>query len=107
MGRCGPQSTSLQGRWRFQEYPRHFITEPVRTATVGQRYTYVPRVWDPELCEPEVIISAPHLPPWLALINNMLVGVPPENAVDVDIRLVATVLPSGRARKYRGMLSSG
>jgi len=107
LGRCRPQSTSLQGRWRFQDYPRHFITEPVRTAAVGQRYTYVPRVWDPELCEPEVIISAPHLPSWLALVNNMLVGVPPDNAVDVDIRLVATILPSGRARKYRGTLFAG
>ena len=44
------QANTLHGRWSFHDHPRRFISDPPGTATVGQRFTYVPKVWDPELC---------------------------------------------------------
>jgi hypothetical protein len=124
------QANTLQGRWLFHDFQRHFISEPPSTATVGQRFTYMPRVWDPELfgtqrvhpavpsvgyepwgqvaaharglAEPEVVFSATHLPPWMTLVNNMLLGVPDASAEDCEVRLQAITVPTGRMRKQRG-----
>ena len=44
------QANTLQGRWLFHDFLLRFVSDPPLTATIGQRYTYVPKVWDPELC---------------------------------------------------------
>ena len=49
-----------------------------------------------------MFITSTHLPPWLTLVNNILLGVPDETAETTEIRLTAFTLPGGRGRKHRG-----
>ncbi|KAL1924226.1 uncharacterized protein VTP21DRAFT_7261 [Calcarisporiella thermophila] len=77
------------GRWIFQPFKSRIVGRPSAVAFVGERYVYEPKVWDPHYCAPKVIFSSPNLLNWLKWENNVLSGVPGEDAQSGEITVVA------------------
>ncbi|KAI9598093.1 hypothetical protein BDF19DRAFT_433437 [Syncephalis fuscata] len=78
------------GGWLFREFPRRITGNPPREAYVGLRYTYTPRIWDPQMQSPKAVFHSPWLPDWLHWECNQLTGIPTETAQSCDITVMAT-----------------
>ncbi|KAJ1654289.1 hypothetical protein IWQ61_005751 [Dispira simplex] len=79
------------GGWVFREFVRKFIPPPPKTAWVGIKFEWAPRLWDPQVTLENVMFQSPWLPDWLKWENGVLSGVPTMDAQTCEIKAVASV----------------
>jgi hypothetical protein len=81
------------GNWEFRPFQRKLAGNPPSVAYCGLRWSWTPRVWDPQASWQGVPVhySSPSLPSWLVWKGDSLSGVPPPEAEDCDITAVAKV----------------
>ncbi|CAJ0638570.1 11442_t:CDS:2 [Entrophospora sp. SA101] len=72
------------GGWVFREFTRKIAGIPNKVAYVGAKYTYSPRVWDPQ-----AVFHSTWLPDWLRWENNILTGTPDMNSQSCEITAIA------------------
>ncbi|KAJ2144425.1 hypothetical protein IW136_001356 [Coemansia sp. RSA 678] len=75
--------------WWFKEFLRRIASPPPK-AVVGVPYEWTPTIWDPQIKAPKVYFSSEWLPAWLRWENNSLRGLPPPDATDCNIVVVAS-----------------
>ena len=82
-----------EGGWDFRPFRRKFAGAPPAVAYVGNRWSWTPRVWDPQSARPNVPIqfSSPALPSWLQWVDGTLTGIPPPDAQSCDVAVEARV----------------
>ncbi|GBC04920.1 hypothetical protein RclHR1_05950004 [Rhizophagus clarus] len=79
------------GGWIFREFTRKIAGIPDKIAYVGTKYTYAPRVWDPQVNVKSIkaVFHSPWLPDWLRWENNVLTGTPDINSETCEITAIA------------------
>ncbi|KAF8343904.1 uncharacterized protein EI90DRAFT_20390 [Cantharellus anzutake] len=74
--------------WTFRPFERKILGNPTPIAYVGLRWSWQPRIWDPQMSRQSIHVTwgSPSLPGWLSWENDTLVGTPSaSDANDVDI----------------------
>ena len=87
-----------EGGWTFRPFQRRLAGVPPGVAYVGLRWTWTPRIWDPQASRNNlhVAYTSPSLPPWLSWHEDQyLTGVPTPDAQSCDVTVEARVSPSG------------
>ena len=86
--------------WAFRPFKRKLAGTPPGVAYVGLRWTWTPRIWDPQASRTNMPVSysSPALPPWLAWKEDSLTGIPPPDAQSCDVTVEARVRSRSRAR---------
>lgn len=81
------------GTWTFRPFHRKVAGSPPGVAYVGLRWSWAPRIWDPQASRSNLVVtySSPSLPPWLFWEDDVLSGTPPQDAESCDITVVARV----------------
>nr|VWP01681.1 Mixed-linked glucanase [Ganoderma boninense] len=87
-------------RWTFQRFTRKLTgtASPHRVAFIGTRWTWTPRIWDPQVSHTNapVYYSSPSLPQWLSWSEYSLTGIPPREAMDCDVVIEARIMEEGK-----------
>jgi len=85
------------GKWTFRPFHRRVAGSPPSVAYVGLRWSWAPRIWDPQASRTnlQVTYSSPSLPSWLSWEDDVLQGTPPPDAGDCEITVVARYLQDG------------
>lgn len=83
------------GKWEFRPFYRKLAGTPPGIAYAGLRWSWTPRIWDPQASFNNVPVkySSPNLPPWLSWKDDVLSGVPPPDAESCKITVIAQVRP--------------
>jgi len=82
---------TADGGWIFKEFERKIAgPEPSPIAYIGVRYTYQPKIYDPQIRSPKAVFHSPWLPSWLTWENNVLTGIPDETAQECEITVIAS-----------------
>ena len=81
------------GSWTFRPFHRKVAGSPPGVAYVGLRWSWAPRIWDPQASRSNLVVtySSPSLPFWLFWEDDVLSGTPPPDAESCDITVVARV----------------
>ncbi|KAG2041624.1 hypothetical protein BDR03DRAFT_945266 [Suillus americanus] len=81
------------GTWTFRPFHRKVAGSPPGVAYVGLRWSWAPRIWDPQASRSNLIVTyaSPSLPSWLFWEDDVLSGTPPPDAESCDITVVACV----------------
>ncbi|KAF9218248.1 hypothetical protein BS17DRAFT_742446 [Gyrodon lividus] len=89
------------GRWMFRPFHRKVAGSPPGVAYVGLRWSWTPRIWDPQASRTNmaVMYSSPYLPSWLFWEDDVLQGTPPPDAESCDITVVARYIQDGVEEK--------
>jgi hypothetical protein len=84
---------SQEGNWRFRPFHRRLAGSPPTVAYVGLRWSWQPRVWDPQGAKfsGTVRYCSPSLPLWLSWKEDVLSGVPPTDAQSCEVTVTAEV----------------
>lgn len=79
--------------WLFRPFQRRLAGAPPGVAYVGLRWTWTPRIWDPQASRANMPVSysSQSLPPWLAWKDDVLSGIPPPDAQSCDVTVEARV----------------
>ncbi|KAF9791257.1 hypothetical protein BJ322DRAFT_438766 [Thelephora terrestris] len=79
------------GGWRFRPFHRRLAGSPPTVAYVGLRWSWQPRVWDPQGAKfsGSVRFGSPSLPAWLSWKDDVLSGVPPADAQSCEVTATA------------------
>lgn len=82
--------------WAFRPFRRKLAGTPPGVAYVGLRWTWTPRIWDPQASRANmpVTYSSPALPAWLSWKEESLTGIPPPEAQSCDVTVEARVRSS-------------
>ena len=88
-----------EGGWLFRPFKRKLAGTPPGVAYVGLRWTWTPRIWDPQASRANMPVnySSPALPSWLSWKEDSLTGIPPPDAQSCDVTVearVCSLLPS-------------
>ncbi|KAG8217867.1 hypothetical protein J3R82DRAFT_6033 [Butyriboletus roseoflavus] len=85
------------GGWTFRPFHRRVAGSPPSVAYVGLRWSWAPRIWDPQASRTnlQVTYSSPSLPPWLSWEDDVLQGTPPPDAESCEISVVARYIQEG------------
>ncbi|KAJ1986725.1 hypothetical protein EDC05_006183 [Coemansia umbellata] len=75
--------------WWFKEFLRRIASPPPK-AIIGVPYEWTPTIWDPQVKSPKVYFNSEWLPSWLRWENNTLRGLPPVDATDCNIVVIAS-----------------
>lgn len=80
-------------RWEFRPFHRKLAGTPTGVAYVGLKWSWTPRIWDPQASFNNVPVqySSPNLPSWLSWKDDQLQGVPPPDAESCTVTVVAQV----------------
>ena len=80
-------------RWEFRPFHRKLAGTPTGVAYVGLKWSWTPRIWDPQASFNNVPVqySSPNLPSWLSWKDDQLQGVPPPEAESCTVTVVAQV----------------
>ncbi|KAG9318844.1 hypothetical protein JVU11DRAFT_948 [Chiua virens] len=83
--------------WTFRPFHRRVAGSPPSVAYVGLRWSWAPRIWDPQASRTnlQVTYSSPSLPSWLSWEDDVLQGTPPPDAESCDITVVARYMQDG------------
>jgi len=82
---------TADGGWIFKEFERKIAgPEPSPVAYIGVKYTYQPKIYDPQIRSPKAVFRSPWLPNWLTWENNVLTGIPDDNAQECEITVIAS-----------------
>ena len=81
------------GGWLFRPFQRKLAGAPPGVAYIGLRWSWTPRVWDPQASRANMPVqyASPGLPPWLAWNGDTLSGIPPPDAENCDVTVEARV----------------
>jgi hypothetical protein len=81
------------GAWDFRPFCRRLSGQPPSVAYVGLKWSYSPRIWDPQSMPPngQAHFSSPSLPSWLVWKEDVLSGVPTADAEDCEVIIEALV----------------
>ncbi|PIL23957.1 hypothetical protein GSI_13708 [Ganoderma sinense ZZ0214-1] len=87
-----------EGGWTFRPFRRKLAGTPPGVAYVGLRWTWTPRIWDPQASRTNMPVnySSPGLPPWLAWKEDSLTGIPPPEAQSCDVTVEARFMQDGK-----------
>ncbi|KAI0647007.1 hypothetical protein C8Q79DRAFT_599112 [Trametes meyenii] len=87
-----------EGGWLFRPFKRKLAGTPPGVAYVGLRWTWTPRIWDPQASRANmpVTYSSPSLPTWLAWKEDSLTGIPPPDAQSCDVTVEARFVQDGK-----------
>jgi hypothetical protein len=77
------------GGWIFREFTSRIVGEDPKPAYIGVKWSWAPRVWDPQMHAPKVVFHSPWLPNWVEWEGNILTGTPGGDAQDVEITIIA------------------
>ena len=82
-----------EGGWVFRPFKRKLAGTPPGVAYVGLRWTWTPRIWDPQASRTNMPVSysSPSLPSWLSWKEDSLTGIPPPDAQSCDVTVEARV----------------
>lgn len=82
-----------EGGWMFRPFQRRLAGAPPGVAYVGLRWTWTPRIWDPQASRTNmpVTYSSQSLPGWLSWKDDVLSGIPPHDAQSCDVTVEARV----------------
>ena len=82
-----------EGGWEFRPFKRKLAGAPPNDAYIGVRWSWQPRIWDPQASRANIQVkySSPNLPPWLSWRDGMLQGTPPPGAQSCEILVEARV----------------
>ncbi|KAI0721726.1 hypothetical protein C8T65DRAFT_631012 [Cerioporus squamosus] len=88
----------VEGGWQFRPFKRKLAGTPPGVAYVGLRWTWTPRIWDPQASRANmpVSFSSPSLPPWLSWKEDSLTGIPPPDAQSCDVTVEARFIQDGK-----------
>ncbi|KAJ1838841.1 hypothetical protein LPJ73_006951 [Coemansia sp. RSA 2703] len=75
--------------WWFKEFLRRIASPPPK-AVINVPYEWTPTIWDPQIKAPKVYFNSEWLPSWLQWDNNTLRGLPPPDATDCTISVIAS-----------------
>lgn len=77
----------------FSPFHRRLAGTPHGVAYVGLRWSWAPRIWDPQASRNNVPVTytSPNLPSWLSWKDEQLSGAPPPDAESCDITVEARV----------------
>ena len=80
-------------QWEFRPFHRKLAGSPPSVAYCGLKWSWTPRVWDPQASWQNVPVeySSPSLPTWLAWKDDVLSGTPPPDAESCRITVNAKV----------------
>lgn len=83
-----------EGSWTFRPFHRRLAGTPPSVAYVGLRWSWHPRIWDPQNSRLNlpVTYSSPQLPHWLSWEEDVLSGIPPPDAQSCDVTVEARVI---------------
>ncbi|KIL69891.1 hypothetical protein M378DRAFT_713334 [Amanita muscaria Koide BX008] len=86
------------GKWEFRPFHRKLSGSPPSVAYCGLKWSWSPRVWDPQASFQNVPVkySSPSLPSWLSWKDDVLSGTPPPNAEDSTIIVHANYVLDGQ-----------
>ncbi|KAH9946160.1 uncharacterized protein BXZ73DRAFT_37458 [Epithele typhae] len=86
------------GGWLFRPFRRKLAGTPPGVAYVGLRWTWTPRIWDPQASRANMPVnySSPALPPWLSWKEESLTGIPPPDAQSCDVTVEARFIQDGK-----------
>ncbi|OSD01562.1 hypothetical protein PYCCODRAFT_1445566 [Trametes coccinea BRFM310] len=89
---------SGDGGWVFRPFKRKLAGTPPGVAYVGLRWTWTPRIWDPQASRANmpVTYSSPALPSWLSWKDDSLTGIPPPDAQSCDVTVEARFMQDGK-----------
>lgn len=81
------------GGWQFRPFKRKLAGAPPGVAYIGLRWSWTPRIWDPQASRTNLPVqySSPSLPPWLSWENDTLSGIPTPDAQSCDLTVEARV----------------
>ena len=81
------------GGWTFRPFQRKLAGAPPGVAYIGLRWSWTPRIWDPQASRANlpVTYTSPNLPSWLSWNEDTLSGIPPPDAESCDVTVEARV----------------
>ncbi|KAG5638281.1 hypothetical protein H0H81_000927 [Sphagnurus paluster] len=87
-----------EGKWEFRPFHRKLAGAPPPVAYAGLKWTWTPRVWDPQASWQNVPVeySSPSLPSWLQWKDDVLSGIPPPDAESCRITVIAKFVLDGQ-----------
>ncbi|KAK3819628.1 MAG: hypothetical protein J3Q66DRAFT_335081 [Benniella sp.] len=86
-------SSSAPFRWQFREFKSRIAGPVMKFARVGFPYVYAPKIWDPQMSNPDETYDSPWLPPWLKWKNGKeLCGTPGPEDKSCEITVIATYI---------------
>ncbi|RPD66085.1 hypothetical protein L226DRAFT_542753 [Lentinus tigrinus ALCF2SS1-7] len=87
-----------EGGWTFRPFKRKLAGTPPGVAYVGLRWTWTPRIWDPQASRANMPVSysSPSLPSWLSWKEDSLTGIPPPDAQSCDVTVEARFIQDGK-----------
>ena len=79
--------------WTFRPFQRKLAGAPPGVAYIGLRWSWTPRIWDPQASRANmpVTYTSPNLPSWLSWNEDTLSGIPPPDAESCDVTVEARV----------------
>ncbi|KAF8447522.1 hypothetical protein L210DRAFT_3472398 [Boletus edulis BED1] len=85
------------GSWTFRPFHRRLAGSPPSVAYAGLRWSWAPRIWDPQASRAnlQVTFSSPSLPSWLSWEDDVLQGTPPPDAENCEITVMARYIQDG------------
>ncbi|KAH7913761.1 hypothetical protein BJ138DRAFT_1001713 [Hygrophoropsis aurantiaca] len=92
---------AADGGWTFRPFHRKVAGSPPGVAYVGLRWSWTPRIWDPQASRSNLVVvySSPSLPSWLSWDEDVLSGTPPPDAENCDITVEARFVQEGQEEK--------
>ncbi|EPT06050.1 hypothetical protein FOMPIDRAFT_1104315, partial [Fomitopsis schrenkii] len=86
------------GGWMFRPFKRRLAGTPPGVAYVGLRWTWAPRIWDPQASRTNMLVnySSPSLPSWLSWKDEVLSGIPTPDAQNCDVTVEARFVQEGK-----------
>ncbi|GJE90709.1 hypothetical protein PsYK624_068530 [Phanerochaete sordida] len=87
-----------EGGWSFRPFQRKLAGAPPGVAYIGLRWSWTPRIWDPQASRSNmpVTYTSPNLPPWLSWNDDTLSGIPPPDAESCDVTVEARFTQDGK-----------
>lgn len=84
--------------WAFRPFQRKLAGAPPGVAYIGLRWSWTPRIWDPQASRANmpVTYTSPNLPPWLFWNDDTLSGIPPPDAESCDVTVEARFVQEGK-----------
>jgi len=84
--------------WMFRPFRRKLAGTPPGVAYVGLRWSWSPRIWDPQASRSNMPVqfSSPSLPAWLSWKDDVLSGIPTPDAQSCDVTVEARFIQDGK-----------
>ncbi|KAI0928700.1 hypothetical protein AcW2_004628 [Taiwanofungus camphoratus] len=87
-----------EGGWAFRPFRRKLAGTPPGVAYIGLRWSWTPRIWDPQASRTNTPVkySSPLLPSWLSWKDDVLAGTPTPDAQSCDVTVEARFMQEGK-----------